>query len=540
MRAITLPDIRTAAHRMQTAAQQLLLSGLLCSVPDSLLAAITAPVHTEGGLVAGIAGRDASVSVYKGIPFAAPPVGELRWKAPQPAARWEGVRKADQFSDTCAQPAPANANNRQAISEDCLYLNVWTGAQSAEEKRPVLVWIFGGGFFNGSASSPNSDGEALARKGVVVVTTNYRVGPFGFLATPELSKESPHKVSGNYGLLDMIACLQWVKQNIAAFGGDPSRVTIAGQSSGGGAVLLLAQSPLAKGLFRGVISQSGARAIAIGDPTFVQVRSLASTETRGARFAAAHGARSLQELRALTWQEVLSGVDMRTADPADDGDASLPVFRPAIDGWVLPFSIGDTYARGLQQDVPVLTGFNLDEMGAEPRPGLTLAELHKSTQQNYGAMADELLRLYPVTKDEQAEQTQRTFARDRNRATSYLWAVAWKQKARSKVYTYFWTHAPPGPRGAYHGSEIAYAFNSLDAVNSPWTEQDHKVAETMSSYWANFVIRGDPNGPGLPNWPEFDGMPVIMMLGGNYGTMPVAEPAKLDFMKRFFAAQKPW
>lgn len=514
---------------------KLLLCALLCTVSHSSLAAIAAPVPTDAGLVSGVAGRDASISVYKGIPFAAPPVGELRWKAPQPAAKWTGVRKADQFGATCAQ---TSNDNKQSISEDCLNLNVWTGATSSSEKRPVLVWIFGGGFFNGSASSPASDGEALARKGIVVVSVNYRVGPFGFLAMPELSKESPHKVSGNYGLLDMIAALQWVKKNIAAFGGDPSRVTIAGQSSGGGSVLLLAQSPLAKGLFRGVISQSGARAI--GDPTFVQVRTLAATEKRGTRFAAAHGAHSLQELRALTWQQVLAGVDMHSADAADDGDVSLPVFRPAIDGWVLPVSVSETYARGMQQDVPVMTGFNLDEMGAEPHPNLTLEALRKSAREDYGSMADELLKLYPTTQDAQAEQAQRTFSRDRNRATSYLWATAWKQKAHSNVYTYFWTHAPPDPRGASHGSEIRYVFNSLDLFTTPWTEQDHKVAETVSSYWANFVINGDPNGPGLPHWPAFDGTPNIMVLGDNYGTMTVAEPAKLEFMKRFFAAQKTW
>jgi carboxylesterase type B len=257
-------------------------------------------------------------------------------------------------------------------------------------------------------------------------------------------------------------------------------------------------------------------------------------------FAAAHGAHSLQELRALTWQQVLEGVDMRVADPADDGDVSLPVYRPAIDGWVLPLPIGATYVRGLQQDVPVMTGFNLDEMGAEPRPGLTLAGLRQSTQRDYGAMADELLSLYPATRDEQAEQTQRTFSRDRNRATSWLWATAWRPKTRSNIYTYFWTHAPPGPRGAFHGSEIAYAFNSLDAVDTPSTEQDRKVAETVSSYWANFVLKGDPNGPGLPQWPAFNGKPEIMLIGDSYGNVPVAEPERLDFMKRFFAAQKAW
>jgi para-nitrobenzyl esterase len=515
---------------------RLLLAVLLCAPSLPLHAALSAPVRTAGGSVAGVAGRDAAVSVYKGIPFAAPPVGALRWQPPRPAAPWQGVRKADQFGATCAQPA--RGGGQQNLSEDCLYLNVWTAAQSAGEKRPVLVWIYGGGFMLGSASSPTSDGEALARKGLVVVTMNYRVGPFGFLATPELSAESPRHVSGNYGLLDNIAGLQWVQQNIAAFGGDPAKVTIAGQSSGAGSALLLAQSPLAKGLFRGVIAQSGARAI--GDPTFVQVRSLASTEKRGVQFATEHGASSLRELRALTWQQVLEGVELNKGSPGDDGDASLPVFRPAIDGWVLPLSIGDTYARGLQQDLPVLTGFNRDEMGAVPQPKTTLAALQANAQRDYGPLAPELLRLYPAGNDAQAGEAQNDFSRDRNRTTSYLWAAAWKQKARSNVYTYFWTHAPPGPQGAAHGVEIRYAFDSLALFDLPWTAQDRRVADLTSSYWANFVRNGDPNGPGVPRWPAFDGKPQIMVLGGDYGTMPVAEPAKLDFMKRFYVSQKPW
>jgi para-nitrobenzyl esterase len=506
-------------------------------VSGSVLAAMSAPVRTDTGVLSGIVGRDGSISVYKGIPYAAAPAGALRWKAPQPAAHWQGVRKADHFSDACAQPAMRN-DAALRMSEDCLYLNVWTGAQSPSERRPVMVWIYGGGFMLGSASQPTYDGEALARKGIIVVTMNYRLGPFGFLATPELSKESGRNVSGNYGLLDQVACLRWVHRNIAAFGGDPTRVTLAGESSGAGSVMLLAQSPLTTGLFRGAIAQSGARAI--GDPTFVQTRSLASAERRGVRFAEAHGAHSLQELRALSLDQLLSGVELDKPDPGEDGDASLPVFRPAIDGWVLPLSTGETYARGLHHDIPVMTGFNLDEMGAVPHPDITLEALRKSAQQDYGTMANELLEVYPAANDKQAGQTQNAYSRDRSRATSYLWATAWRRKAHSNVYIYFWTHAPPDPHGASHGSEMSYIFNSLDFIHLPWTEQDRQVAETMSSYWANFVIKGDPNGAGLPRWPAFDGRPEVMVLGDNYGTMPVAEPGKLDFMRRFFAAQKPW
>ncbi len=515
---------------------QALLALLGSTLPAG--AAMQAPVHTDAGMISGSTGRDASISVYRGIAFAAPPVDALRWRPPQPPAHWQGVRKADQFSAACAQPPTPRSETKLPMSEDCLYLNLWTGAASPDEKRPVMVWIYGGGFMLGTASNPTFDGEALARKGIVVVTINYRVGPFGFLATPELSRESGRSVSGNYGLLDMIAGLQWVQRNIAAFGGDPSRVTIAGQSSGAGSVLLLAQSPLAKGLFRAAIAQSGARAI--GDPTFVQVRSLASTEQRGVRFAAARGAHSLQELRALTPEQILVGVELDKPDPGDDGDASLPVFRPAIDGWVLPLPVGETYARGLQQDIPVMTGFNRDEMGAVPTPNITLSALRESAKQVYGPMTDELFRLYPATNDAEAGEAQNAFSRDRMRASSWLWATAWKQQTRSNVYTYFWTHAPPDPRGASHSAELRYVFNNLDRFDLPWTGQDRQAAETMSSYWVNFVTHGDPNGPGLPTWRAFGGKPEVMVLGDNYDTMPIAEPARLDFMKRFFAAQRQW
>lgn len=526
-----------------TSAQRKIVAGLLLLLPligatSSARAADPTAIRTDAGMVSGTTGRDALISGYKGIPFAAPPVGALRWRPPQPPEHWDGVRVADRFSPACAQPPTPRSQTRLAMSEDCLYLNVWSGAASSNAKRPVMVWIFGGGFMLGSASNPAFDGEALARKGIVVVTLNYRVGPFGFLATPELSRGSGRNVSGNYGLLDMIAGLQWVQRNITAFGGDPNRVTIAGQSSGAGSVLLLAQSPLAKGLFHGAIAQSGARAI--GDPTFVQVRSLASAEQRGVRFAATRGAKTLGELRALTVEQILAGVELDKPDPGEDGDASLPVFRPAIDGWVLPHSVAETYALGLQQDIPVMTGFNRDEMGAVPEPQVSLAAFRQAARDIYGELADELFELYPATNDASAGEAQNKVARDRMRASSWLWASAWKQKARSNVYTYFWTHTPPDPRGASHSAELRYVFNTLDQFDMPWTQQDREAAERMSSYWSNFVKHGDPNGPGLPQWPALTDKPEVMVLGDRYQTMSVAPPARLDFMKRFFARQKSW
>lgn len=529
-------------------------------------AAAMAPVRIETGLVAGVAGRKPGVAVYKGIPYAAPPVGPLRWRSPAAPIAWKGVRHADAFGAACPQPGGEMARGL-AQSEDCLTLNIWTGATTAKaQKRPVYVWIYGGGFIGGTGASPEFDGEALARKGVVVVTFNYRVGVLGFLATPELSRESGHAASGNYGLRDDVAALQWVQRNIAAFGGDPAKVTIGGQSAGAGSVGFLAMSPLAKGLFRAGILESHARDPRDTELRYLSVswRPLATAEQAGTAYAAAHGARTLAELRAMPWQQLIEGSN--AIDPGvETGSAGKPpLFRPTVDGWVIPHGYAETYARRKQNQVSLVAGNNRDETGAvpetafatlrarttPPRAGMpqtsvTLAAYVAAARRKFGALAADFLTLYPAHDDAEAALQNNAAARDNSRVSTWLWGTSWTKGVGRPVYTYFWTHAPPGPdhdlRGAYHGSEIFYAFDSLDAVDRPWSADDRRIAGVMSSYWANIIKTGDPNGPGLPAWPRYDPrVPQVMELGDRFGPIPVADHARIAFWQRFFATQPAW
>jgi para-nitrobenzyl esterase len=526
-------------------------------------------VPTESGLVSGVGGRDPSVTVYKGIPYAAAPVGALRWRPPAPAPAWKGVRKADRFGHSCPQP-PEFGPAVEDMSEDCLTLNIWTGSRTESQPRPVLVWIYPGGFIGGSGSDPLFDGEGLARKGVIVVTFNYRLGVLGFLATPELSgesaRESGHQASGNYGLLDDIAVLKWVQRNIAAFGGDPKRVTIAGESAGAGSVGFLAISPLAKGLFQHAISESHAR-----DPRDPELRYLSVSyrlmkpaEEGGARFVEAKGTRDLAALRAMPWQKVVDGSNTIDAGIETLSNGKPPLFRPVIDGWVLPKTYDETLAAHAQNKVVYIAGSNRDETGAVPEtafaalrartgPGragmpqvnVTLDGFRKSAQAKFGALAEEFLKLYPASNDDEAALVSSDAARDNSRISTWSWARAWSKGSGHPVYTYFWTHAPPGPdaamRGAYHGSEINYALGNLYGTKRPWTDEDRRIAETMSSYWANIVKTGSPNGAGLPDWPAYDAAASsVMRLGEGWGPIPIATPERIDFWLRFFATQKPW
>jgi para-nitrobenzyl esterase len=523
-------------------------------------------VKVESGLLSGVAGRDQAITVYKGVPYAAPPVGRLRWRAPERPLAWSGVRRASAFGPACPQPGGDMAKGL-AQSEDCLSLNIWTGAKPGRaEKRPVYVWIYGGGFIGGTGANPEFDGETLARKGVVVVTFNYRVGVLGFLATPELSAESGHGASGNYGLLDDIAALQWVQRNIAAFGGDPAKVTIGGQSAGAGSVGFLTMSPLAKGLFRAGIAQSHARHPRDTELRYLSVswRPKASAEQAGQAYAQAHGAGTLAQLRALPWQTLIEGSNMVDASVETGSSGKPPLFRPVVDGWVLPSGYADTYARRTQNKVMFVAGNNRDETGAvpetafaalrarttPPRPGMpqtsvTLSDYQAAANRKFGPLADEYLRLYPASNDQEAALQNNAAARDNSRVSTWLWGTLWTEGVKEPLYTYFWTHAPPGDghdmRGAYHGSEIAYAFGSLDAIDRPWTEEDRRIADRMSSYWANIIARGDPNGPGLPRWPAYNpAKPQVMELGDRFAPIPVADPQKIDFWKRFFATQEAW
>lgn len=523
------------------------------------------PIRIDTGLISGVVGRDAAVTVYKGIPYAAPPVGDLRWRAPAPAPAWQGVRPMDRFGNACPQPGGMARGMPQ--SEDCLTLNVWTAAKSPAEKRPVYVWIYGGGFMGGTGASPDFDGESLARKGVVVVTFNYRIGALGFLATPELSRESGSFGSGNYGLLDDIAALQWVQRNIAAFGGDPAKVTIGGQSAGAGSVGFLIMSPLARGLFRGGILESHARSPGDPDLRFLSTsyRTLRNAETAGSKYASEHGATTLAELRAMPWQKLIVGSDATDVAVDTGTTAKPPIFRPVVGGSILPRTYSAFLGERIRPNVVVVAGNNGDETGAvpetafaalraqsgppragSPQVSVRLKDYIAFAHAKFGPMAEEFLKLYPATDDEQAARANNDQARDNNRISTWLWAEAWTNGAKQPVYTYTWTHAPPGRdhdmRGAYHGSEIAYAFDSLAMIDRPWTSEDRSIAERMSSYWANVIKTGNPNGEGLPGWAQYSPTSAtVMQLGDNWRPIPIAgSAAKIDFWRRFYRSQAAW
>jgi para-nitrobenzyl esterase len=512
----------------------LALAGVLPALATlmPLAAALSEPVRVQAGLLAGMPGSDPAVTVFKGVPYGAPPVGDLRWRAPQPPGHWEGVRRADQFSANCAQrmrdslgPWTSEYQPKEAVSEDCLYLNVWTAARSASDKRPVLVYIHGGAFTDGSGNVPVYDGENLAKKGVVVVTINYRVGMLGFFTHPELTRESEHASSGNYGLLDQVAALQWIQANIGAFGGDPKQVTIAGQSAGAASVQYLTASPLAKGLFVRAVVGSGARLH--GGPD----RTLAQSEPEGVRFAESRQARTLKELRALPADSL--------ASPLDGGFA----FRPIVDGWLLRSDVDEVFAAGEQNDVPTLTGWTYDEGSFNSEYGKMSAEsFQKQVKQRAGSLAEAFLRLYPTATLAEAAESQKASARDQSMVSTYLWAIHRAKTAKTAVFTYLFTHPQPGPTqplyGVFHSSELPYVFDNLDKSDRPWTALDRKIADTLSSYWVSFIRSGDPNGAGLPRWPAFSpGKADTMELGATPGPRSIADPPQLELLKQLLSSR---
>jgi para-nitrobenzyl esterase len=497
-------------------------------------ASLAAPVRVEGGLVEGT--LEDGLAVYRGIPFAAPPVGELRWRAPEPVVKWDGVKRADKFAPACMQSGPpgsAGANQGPGMSEDCLYLNIWTPAKSARERLPVLVWIYGGGFAGGATSIPTYSGEKLARRGVVFVSIAYRVGPFGFLAHPGLSAESKFKVSGNYGLLDMIAALQWIQKNIAAFGGDPKRVTIFGESAGGIAVSMLCASPLAKGLFHGAISQSGG---SFGPPRpggmpGENMQRLADAERAGEAYAKGAGASSVAELRKLSAEQVLA---------TSRGQRGLS--WPIIDGRVIPDDQYKLYEAGRYNDTPILVGYNSDE-GLSFSPPKTPEAYIESVRRRYGPFADKLLKVYPP-----GETTVPKTARDLTRDAAFGWHTwAWarlhSRAGKSKVFYYYFDQHPEYPagspregQGTPHGADVPFVFEHLNAPNRQAAPGDEELSAAMAAYWTNFAKRGDPNGEGLPQWPPFsESNPVVMYLKHPPRTGPVPSEDGLKVLDAYFA-----
>ena len=482
-----------------------------------------APVMTEYGLVQGVTETD--LTVYKGVPFAAPPVGDLRWRPPQPAAKWSGVRAADKFG-----PDPYQGDGKGGVSEDCLYLNVWTPAKSAGEKVPVLVWIYGGGFSFGSTSTPVHNGEHLARKGVVLVTINYRVGPLGFLAHPELTAESAHHASGNYGLMDQIAALQWVKKNIAAFGGDPERVTIFGESAGGISVSMLCASPAAKGLFRGAISESGGSFGPTRPTTYPgeNMHTLAEAEAAGVAFAQRAGVASLAAFRQLPPDKIPPGFGSGAA-------------WPIVDGWIIPDDQHKLYEAGKYNDVDILVGYNSDE-GLTFAREKTPAEYRASTEKRYGPFAEKLLAAYPAGADS-VPKTARDLMRDAAFGwQTWSWANLQVQTGKSRVFCYYFDQHAPHPAGTpqadhgmAHGMDVPYVFQTLNRQDAKLTPGDFAISDTVSTYWTNFAKRGDPNGPGVPVWPRYtDGDRPVMYFHDEAKPGPVPSAAALEVLDSYF------
>jgi para-nitrobenzyl esterase len=484
----------------------------------------SSPVKVSEGLVQGT--FENGLTVYKGIPFAAPPVGDLRWRPPQPPAKWEGVKQADKFA-----PAPMQGGNPPSgKSEDCLYLNVWTPAKSANEKIPVLVWIYGGGFSFGSTSEPNYSGENLAKKGVVVVSIAYRVGQLAFLAHPELTAESPNHVSGNYGILDQIAALQWIRKNIAAFGGDPDKVTIFGESAGAISVSMLCASPLARGLFQGAISQSGGSFGPTRPTTYPgeNMKTLKQAEADGLEFAKKAGVSTLAELRKIEADKLPGGFGFGGA-------------WPIVDGYVIPDDQCRLYQAGKYNDVPVLIGYNSDE-GASFSWEKTPEEFLKNVETRYGKFADDLLKAYPLGTTG-IPKTARDLSRDAAFGwQTWIWARLQSQTGKSKVFYYYFDQHPEYPEGSPrfgygspHGQDVAYVFMHLDPANPQTTKSDLEISEAMATYWTNFAKYGQPNGKGVPEWPAFnDKNPVVMYFGPTPHTGPVPSQESLNVLNAYF------
>jgi para-nitrobenzyl esterase len=506
-------------------------------------------VKTVNGIVEGVM-ENSGVYTFKGVPFAAPPVGDLRWKKPQPANNWKGVLKADHFGYRPMQTAVFGDMNFRSsnISEDCLYLNIWTPSKNTNKLLPVLVYFYGGGFVAGDGSELRYDGESMAKKGIVALTVNYRLGIFGFFSHPDLTKESPNHASGNYGLLDQAAALQWVQKNIAAFGGDPKKVTIAGESAGSVSVSALMASPLSKNLIAGAIGESGSimgtlPPVALGDG-----------EETGVQFADSVNANTLADLRAIS------------ADSLLQSSTRFGLFRFArtIDGYFFPKSPYAIYDAGEQAHVPLLAGWNNEEMtykmimgGDKPNK----ENYVKTVKKLYGEKAGEVLKIYNAATDADVEKVATDLAGDRFIAYStWKWADAQSKTGGNTVYQYLFERARPEmtpemgnataglaggiqksagttktplPKGAVHSAEIEYAMGNLTSNKTyAWKPEDYKVSQIMQEYFANFIKKGDPNGAGLPAWKALNrnGNGAVMHINVNTHLQPEVHRERYLFM----------
>jgi para-nitrobenzyl esterase len=512
---------------LRWAASLLAVAALAVAAPAT---AQIAQARVTGGTVAGTV--DGGLSMFKGIPFAAPPVGDLRWKAPQPVKPWSGTRQTTAFGPGCMQdPKLAKQMGSPApLSEDCLYIDVWTPAKAPGEKLPVIAWIYGGGFNGGLTSVPLYDGASLARKGVVFVAISYRVGPFGFLATSALSRESGHG-SGEYGLLDQIAGLQWVKANIAGFGGDPDKVTVLGHSAGAYAVSMLAASPLAKGLFHGVIAESGANFAPAQDSAWegTNFQTLRLAEATGQAWLDGLGAKTLTEARALPADK------LETAQR----DPGAPHFWPPLDGYVIPADQVRLWQSGRFNDTPILIGSNSDEAASFGARKMQPAEFETQVRQGYGAKADTILAAYPHGSEADATRAGKQLRRDTGFGwVAYEWARQQSSKGKGKAYVYYFDRpSERNPDGSGHGQELGLVFGTVGIPGrAPATPEDLKISAEMQTYWVNFARNGEPNGSGMPSWPAFtEAQPRVMRIGANPGPAPIPNLDKLQALDSYYS-----
>ncbi|MCU0396777.1 MAG: carboxylesterase family protein [Cyclobacteriaceae bacterium] len=474
----------------------LLVVGYAQAQNDSGIKDKTPIVNTTSGNLSGLKSDDGKVTIFKGVPYAKPPVGELRWKAPQPVKPSANVRECKDFSPSAMQNTPQPfmmwteefIAPPESLSEDCLYLNIWTPSTSNKAKLPVLVWIHGGAFVSGSASCAVYDGEALAREGIVYVSINYRLGIFGFLAHPELSIETPHHASGNYGIMDQIEALRWIKENITSFGGDPEKVTIAGQSAGSMSVQSLVASPLTKGLFRGAIAQSGAT---LNRPT----KSLEEAEKEGQSLSQKTGTFTIEALRKLPADSLLK---LGNTMP-------FGTFAPITDGYVIPEDMRTIFSNKKHNDVPLMAGWVMGDGALMRSTPQTVEQFKAMATSLYGDHAKEFLELFPAGTEEEIKTSQDKLGLMNFAAfPDYLWAISNRSNSFLYQFSYIPTDKPGFPNyGAFHTSEVPYALHTLNKWNRPWQNSDYLVEHTMSAYWINFVKTGNPNGKNVPEWNPF-------------------------------------
>lgn len=480
------------------------LATALLLASTAVFAAIPAQVKTDKGTVEGEATTDGKVMAFKGIPYAAPPVGKLRWAPPAPAEAWTGVRSAHDFGYHCVQASIFRDMmfHDPGASEDCLTVNVWTPADAQPGKLPVMVWIYGGGLQGGATSEGRQDGQFLAHKNVVVVSMNYRLGIFGFFVHPELTAESPHHASGNYGLMDQNAAIQWVKRNISAFGGDPDNITIFGESAGSFSVNFHMASPMTRDLIKHAIGESGG-AIASSRPADLPREQREKIDSAAA--VTLYGTSDLAKLRRLSTEDIMRPLR------APNG---TPRFGPDIDGWFLPKSVAAIYAAGEEAHVPTLAGWNADEGRGGIAGSLntfSAAGFAVDAEHDFPGRSAEFLKVYPNGNESEALSSAADYAGDKFIAFStWKWLEEQVKTGKAPVYRYYFALGNPGDRfhttsaGAFHSDDIEYVFGALDSrPEAMWRPEDRKLSNEIQTYWTNFARSGDPNGSGLPRWPTY-------------------------------------